>query len=250
MKQRGIYLIIGLIVLAIIATAIYYTVVAEKNIQQGHQSSPERGKILVVVYPYFRWEEYYNVYKVLTAAGYRVDTICMSNRSTLFGVDLEGRLHKIECKMHIPFRLNYSQYSAIVFIGGPGLYCILDYYAHTLGIAGLDKYCIKLLGSYIYESRQLLNYGSTLAEKMYQNGRIVAAICVSPVILCMAHVLHGKEYTMFRCSVTEKLMKYLGCTRFINKPVIVVGRIVTGSGPSAAKMFADTVLHVLERYGK
>ena len=253
MRRRGIYLLAGLILLAVIATAVYYVVITGKSThklivqEQGSTSKYNSGNILIIVYPYFRWEEYHAVYTALRDAGYRPYVLCMTNSTTIAGVDEENHIHRVICDLHIPLtEIDYDRYIAAVFIGGPGLYCILDYEAHDLGLVSLDNWCIKLLGGYLRSSKRLLAYGVEIAKSMYERGRIVAAICVAPVILCMAHVIDGREFTMFRCTVTNRLVVHYGCTRLVNKPVVVSGRLVTGSGPQAAEAFAETLVKVLK----
>ncbi|NPB01065.1 MAG: hypothetical protein GXO10_06785 [Crenarchaeota archaeon] len=247
MRRRGIYLIIGLIILAVIATAIYYEVTTVKRTQQANVTVGTRGKVLVVLYPYFRWEEYSAVSNTLMNNGFRIDVLCMTSRDTIPGLDLEGKVHIVKCTLHLPLRtIDYSKYLAVVFIGGPGLYCVLEYHAHELGLHGIDQWCVKMLGDYLKESDKVLDEGVKIARIMYKNGRIVAAICVAPVILCMAHLLQNRPFTMFTCDVTIRLVRYYGCTELSRSPVVRSGEIVTACGPQAAQSFARTVLELIE----
>ncbi len=229
------------------ATVIYYIVITGKKAQQLISNVEKRGNVLVILYPYFRWEEYYSVFKVLKEHGFNIVVLCMTDKDNIVGVDLKGRTHIVKCSIHIPLgELNYSEYRAAVFIGGPGLYCVLDYHAYKLGLYKLDSWCEKILGDYIKKSEYFLKIGVEIARKMYASGHIVAAICVAPVILCMANVLRSRPFTMFRCDVTLRLVRYYECTDLSNSPVVKTGNIITACGPEAAQDFAETVLRALE----
>ena len=86
-----------------------------------------------------------------------------------------------------------------------------------------------------------------LAElaRYYADGRkMVAAICLSPVVLARAGVLKGKHATYSESPASFREMK-AGGALIVNKPVVSDGRIVTANGPFAAKEFAETVIHKL-----
>ncbi|NPA69664.1 MAG: hypothetical protein GXO26_02565 [Crenarchaeota archaeon] len=229
------------------ATAIYYIVITGKRTQQLTSKPGTRGNVLVILYPYFRWEEYYSVFKVLKEHGFNIIVLCMTYRDNIVGVDLKGRTHIVNCNIHFPIgKLNYSNYKAVVFVGGPGLYCVLDYHAHELGLYKLDTWCRDMLKNYLENSETFLKVGIEIARKMYMSGHVVAAICVAPVILCMSGLLKDRPFTMYRCDVTLRLVRYYGCTDLSNSPVVKIGKIVTGCGPEAAQEFAETILKVLE----
>jgi len=250
MKRRSIYLIIGLVILAIIATALYYEIVgiSKKSQKTSTISTIYHGDVLVVLYPYFRWEEYYEVFKILSENGYHIDVLCMKNGSRIVGIDTRGGLHYVNCKFNVGnvdlFKI-VRNHNATVFIGGPGLYCILDIYASKIGLVKLDYGCLKMLGKYANFALKYLNYGVKVAKIAYSSGKIVAAICVAPTILAIAGLLHNRQFTLYRCDVTLRLVKYYNSTNVLDRPVVISGRVITGRGPSAAKDFAESILKVL-----
>lgn len=78
-----------------------------------------------------------------------------------------------------------------------------------------------------------------LAREAYENGRVVAAICIAPSTLANAGLLGGKKATCFPSesqNLREKGAVYTG------KPVEQDGRIVTADGPGSAREFGLDVL--------
>ena len=84
--------------------------------------------------------------------------------------------------------------------------------------------------------------------KLYQDaqakGKIMAAICVSPMILAKAGVLKGKRVTVFKTPDTLKALED-GGAEFFDTPVVVDGKTVTGNGPEAARDFAREIINLL-----
>ncbi len=261
MKRRGIYLLIGLIILAIIATAVYYVVTTKtvhhvatikeqvlKQAQITKHNVTKRGNVLIIVYPYFRWEEYYAVVTSLEKNGYNVYTLCMSSERYVIGIDEKFGRHIINCDINgknINMTKIVNNFIGVVYIGGPGLYCILDVYGNKLGILKLKRFCIDMLNDYVREVKHYVLLGSKIAREMYYKGKIVAAICVAPTILAISGILRNKPFTMYKCNVTITLVKHYNCTNLVNTPVVVSGRVITGSGPLVAKEFAEEVVKVI-----
>ncbi len=76
-----------------------------------------------------------------------------------------------------------------------------------------------------------------LVNKYFRNGKIVAAICAAPSVLAKAGILAGKNATIFR-----GMEKELKNARYIDKPVVEDGNIVTSQGPGTAMEFALVIL--------
>ena len=74
--------------------------------------------------------------------------------------------------------------------------------------------------------------------------KIIAAICIAPVILAAAGLLNGKCATCF-IEVKQDLMK----TDIIYKdsPVVVDKNIITANGPKASFEFAESILFLLNK---
>jgi len=84
----------------------------------------------------------------------------------------------------------------------------------------------------------------TLVQSFHASRKIVAAICLSPVVLAHAGILKGIKATFFESPDSVQEMKAGGAVP-INKPVVVDGRIITANGPSAAPEFAGAILRTI-----
>jgi protease I len=113
-----------------------------------------------------------------------------------------------------------ENFDAIVFIGGPGA---IDY---------LDNQT-----SY------------NLAKGTIEKDKILAAICISPVILANAGVLRGKKATVWSSPLDKNPIRILknGGAIYKDASVVVDGKIVTANGPEAAKEFGEALVSLLTR---
>jgi protease I len=98
-----------------------------------------------------------------------------------------------------------ADYDAVVFIGGTGA----QQYFHD-------------------------PVAHALAQETAKQGKLVAAICIAPATLANAGLLKGKKATCWK-SEAETLKK--GGATYTGQPVEADGKIITGSGPQAAKEF-------------
>jgi protease I len=93
-------------------------------------------------------------------------------------------------------------------------------------------------------SKLLFNHQDALAiaRNMDRAGKIVAAICLAPVILANAGILKGRNATVAGTeagTLTEKGANYTG-------PGVTVDRnIVTANGPKSSKQFGQRVASLL-----
>ncbi|MBP2145786.1 protease I [Methanofollis sp. W23] len=83
-----------------------------------------------------------------------------------------------------------------------------------------------------------------LVQTYAHHGKVVAAICLSPVVLALAGVLDGKNATVFKSPASVKEMEQSGA-RLVDEAVVSDGKIVTANGPAAARKFAEAVLAAL-----
>jgi len=81
-----------------------------------------------------------------------------------------------------------------------------------------------------------------LVNHFYNQGKVVGAICIAPVILANAGVLKGKKATVFpdgRPDLETKGAIYTG------NQVEVDGNLITGSGPEASQAFGEELVAML-----
>jgi protease I len=94
---------------------------------------------------------------------------------------------------------------------------------------------------YLYDDTDLQD----LVRSFYDQGKLVGAICASPVILSRAGILKGKKVTMFGDPVLQEELRSNGA-RVSDAAVVIDGRIITGNGPYAAAEFGTTVADALK----
>ncbi|RLG21085.1 DJ-1 family protein [Candidatus Micrarchaeota archaeon] len=164
--------------------------------------------VLMIIAPEnFRDEELFHTKEELEKAGFSVK-IASKQRGIRTG--------KLGAKAEAEFELSELQvddYDAVVFVGGPGA---AQYFT--------DKEALEI------------------ARKAHETGKVLAAICIAPVILGNAGLLSGRKVTAWP-SVRSKLEE-LGAV-YTGKGVEVDGKIITGNGPDAARDFGRKIAELL-----
>lgn len=109
-----------------------------------------------------------------------------------------------------------SNYDALVFIGGPGAVSYQkDSEAHKIA-----------------------------RDALHQN-KLLAAICIAPIILAYAGVLKGKKATVWNGDAQQgKLLAAQGA-KYTGEALTVDGKIITANGPPAAEAFGKKILEAL-----
>lgn len=158
----------------------------------------------------FRDEELLIPKKIFEDAGVEV-TVASTRTGTATGK--LGAKVKVET---IVSDVKADDFDAVVFVGGGG---VEEYELH------LNPDIHKL----VHAARDQDN--------------VTAAICIAPMILAESGILKGKQVTTFPSS--EEYITQRG-GKLTNKPVTVDGKIVTGSGPEAAREFGKAILQILE----
>ena len=169
--------------------------------------------VIIVAFRGFRDEEYFVPKDILEKAGVEIKT-ASNQKGPAIGAD--GG--EVEVDLLVS-EINSANFDAIVFIGGPG--CLLS----------LDNE----------------NSYKVVKETISQN-KILAAICISPAILAKAGVLQGKKATVWSSVMDKSAVKTLKENGVIyeDKPVVVDEKIITASGPDAAKEFGEEIIKALQ----
>lgn len=162
----------------------------------------------------FRDEEYFIVREVLEAAGLKVFNVSNSPGKA---IGVEGGEVEIDFTFEA---LKAGEYDTLVFVGGPG--CLRD----------LDNEIVY-----------------NLAKGAFDSGVLLAAICISPVILAKAGLLKGKKATVWSSSMEKTSVETLKAqgADYVEREVVVDGNIITAIGPEAAQEFAQTIVEELEK---
>lgn len=170
----------------------------------------ENKKVAIILaFRDFRDEEYFIPKEILEKAGAKILTV-----SNLAGraVGKEGGEAEVDLLLE---KLNPAEFDAIIFIGGPGALKHLD-----------NEVSYKIAKE------------SLLKEK------ILAAICISPVILSKAGVLKNKTATVWTGTFDKGALKFFKENGVIYQKgaVVIDEKIITASGPEAAEEFAEAII--------
>jgi len=168
------------------------------------------AKVLLIIAPKnFRDEELFQPKEVLEGAGHSC-TIASTTTNECTG--MLGATVKPDVNVA---GVDANDYDAIVMIGGSG--------------------SLELVGN-----KAVLDLFRDAKEK----GKIIGAICAGPLVPANAGVLRGVAATMFPNPEYIKKLKSLGVD-YVEKDVVVDGRIVTACGPKAAKEFGKALAGLL-----
>jgi len=166
------------------------------------------AKILLIIAPgNFRDEELFVTREELEKAGHKT-LVTSTKKGQIKGV--RGGFQEAETLVS---DINTNDFDAVVFVGGGGMRVLFDE-ADILSIA----------------------------KEMYDSKKVVAAICIAPVILANAGLLNGKRATSYESEI--ETMKTKGA-EFIYTDVVVDGKIVTGNGPQSSSLFASEINKLL-----
>jgi protease I len=84
----------------------------------------------------------------------------------------------------------------------------------------------------------------SLVKEAYQNDRLVAAICFSPVILAQAGILKDKQATVFNDADSISELENNGVI-YVNDSLVVSGKIITARDPASAQDFVTAIWQAL-----
>lgn len=165
-------------------------------------------KILMIVAPKdYRDEEFEHPKEILKQNGYQI-TVSSKDTETAYGA--LGGWTSVGIDIS---KVDAKDYDASLFIGGPGA-----------NIYFKDPTAHKIVND------------------AYASDKVIGAICIAPSILANAGILKNKKATAFP-SEKDNLEK--AGAQFTGEKVTVDGKIVTASGPDAAKEFGKEIVRLL-----
>jgi len=85
-----------------------------------------------------------------------------------------------------------------------------------------------------------------LLNDAFSKGKVVSAICISPVVLAKAGLLKGKAAAIFNADDAIAAMIESGA-ELKQDAVVRDGNIVTGNGPECSGLFGETVLSAIQQ---
>ncbi len=187
--------------------------------------------VIVIAFKDFRDEEYFVPREILQESGAEIKTVSNKMGKAIgadggeVNVDLlvsevnPAEFDDLQRKSSHNSIQSISSFDAVVFVGGPGCLGNLD---------NEDSY--KLL------------------KEAVAQDKVLAAICISPVILAKAGVLQGKRATVWSSPLDKSgvnILKENGAI-YQGESVVVDGKIITADGPAAAAEFAKTIIDVID----
>jgi protease I len=165
-------------------------------------------KVLMIVAPKnFRDEELLRPKEILEKAKANV-TIASKGVKTAKG--MLGSSVSVDLDLS---QVNVKDYDAVVFVGGTGAEIYFN-----------DSQALKI------------------AKEAYEQGKVVAAICIAPSILANAGILERKKATAFPSEASN--LEANGSI-YTGEAVTVEGRIITAKGPEAAVQFGNSIAKAL-----
>lgn len=213
--MRKVLILIGIIVIISIGGfLVYQNLIKKENSMPQDKTLTGKKVAIIIAFRDFRDEEYFVPKEILERAGVEVKT-ASSEPGTAIG-KLGG-----EAEVNLTLKdLKPADFDAVLFIGGPGAPKYLD---------------------------NEISYN--IARQALGQGKVLAAICISPTILAKAGVLAGKKATVWSSVLDKSGVKILEENNAVyqDKAVVVDGKIVTANGPDAAKEFGQTIVELLTK---
>jgi len=168
---------------------------------------------MVIAFRDFRDAEYFIPADILSFYGGEIINVS-TQKGTAIGADggdVEVQLSSQE------FRA--EDFDALVFVGGPGM-------AKNL------------------ENQEF----HRMAQAASAAGKVMGAICISPVLLAKAGVLSGRKATVWSGPMDKspiKMLKEAGAV-YLKESVVVDNNTITANGPVAAKEFGEALAKKLD----
>lgn len=163
--------------------------------------------LMVIAAQDFRDEEYDRPRQILEGEGASI-TVASTSLNPAKGV--RGMVIKPDVLIE---DVNLENYQAVIFVGGAG-------------------------------SREYFDdpVAHSIARQMFDDHKIVSAICIAPVILANAGLLANKKATVYSSEINALRAKGANYT---GAPVEKEGNIITAIGPEAAELFGKTLVEAL-----
>ena len=167
---------------------------------------------MVIAFQDFRDEEYFIPKNIFLGEEIEVKTVSSKKGKA---VGSYGGVIDIDLILE---DLRVSDFDGIVFIGGSGAAKYIE-----------DEKCHQV------------------AQGAISQDKVLGAICIAPAILARGGVLKNKKATVWSSALdksTVKILKEEGVD-YQPGPLVVDGKIITASGPPAARKFGETIVRIL-----
>ena len=178
------------------------------------EESLEKKKVVIIIaFREFSDSEYFIPREVLEKVGVEIKT-ASNRKGTAIGA--EGGEVNVDL---LVFDINMADFDAAIFIGGSGCLGSLD---------NEESYRV--------------------AREAVSQNKILASICISPIILAKAGVLGEKRATVWSSPLDRGPIKILEENGAIYQTdsVVVDEKIVTANGPATSDKFGEAIIEVLK----
>ena len=160
--------------------------------------------VLMIIAPVnFRDEELFETQEEIQNAGFKT-VIASLNKGTCQGAG--GKTATAELSLD---EVNPTDFEAVIFVGGFGTQVYFD-------------------------NHKVLQIAKDFAAQQ----KLTSAICIAPVILGKAGLLHNKNATVYETEAAT--IQSLGAN-YTGSPVTKDGLFITGNGPASSKEFGKTI---------
>jgi len=207
--------VIGLLILALMTITLFGCQNSKEQEEiMSLEVSTQKKAVIVIAFQGFQDFEYSETRQVLEDADIKIIVA-----SSLKG-EAQGKSgQKVTVDMIID-EVVPENFDALIFIGGPGA---LEY---------VDNLAVH-----------------ELVQQAVNKDKVLAAICIAPEILAKAGVLKEKKATVWSSSIDQNPIEFLENegAEYIEKLVVVDGKIITGNGPEAATEFGQKIVEVLKQ---
>ena len=163
--------------------------------------------VMIIALNQFREEELFEPKDILEKSGIEVQ-VASSALSLATGVAGQTYMPQLLLK-----EIKASDFDAVIFVGG----------------AGATQYWNDPVAH-------------KLVREAFESGKIVAAICVAPVVLAKAGILKGKQATVWSSDAGQLLV---AGAKYSRDNVVKDGKIITASGPFAAREFGEALVKAI-----
>lgn len=169
--------------------------------------------VFIIAFRNFRDAEYFIPKEILENTGVEVKT---ASNKTGVAIGADGGDVQVDLLVK---DLNPADFDAVIFVGGPG--------------------CLNALDN---------EYSYKIAQETAAQNKILASICISPVILAKAGVLFGKRATVWSSVMDKSPIRILEDNKaiFEDNSVVTDSNIITANGPGAAKEFGEGIIKILK----
>jgi len=163
--------------------------------------------VMIIAQNEFREEELFQPKEILEKAGIEVQ---VASVSLDIARGMAGQTFQPQLQMK---DLNVKDFDAVIFVGGAGA---IQYWDDPLA--------------------------HKIVQDAYNSGKVIAAICVAPVVLSKAGILIGKRATVWFADSGQLIV---GGAKYSRNNVEKDGKIITASGPNASSEFGEELVKAI-----